>query len=192
MQKNIGPTTTRGRKIDFEKEIQKAKAFAIRRGMESEADDFAQEFAIQLFETGQARLDWSFADYLRKRFGSSRSGCGRLKQFETHGRLSIDAPIDSSEGSGSSFGDVIGDSRFSPDSSGELGDLVELIGNIRGRRGHMIYLLALEEFTRDEVAKELGVSASRVSQLLSDAREKLSFIRLLPKGVREWAVKYVI
>lgn len=115
------------------------------------------------------------------------SGLGE-KEFERawsapERRASLDAPVRSSEPDGTELGSFIADTAQSEEVVGEALSLLgrlevrRVLGDLRVRQRYVIErLYGLDGgggLTRRELAKEMGISASRVSMIDHEAREKL-------------------
>ncbi|MBL7544291.1 MAG: hypothetical protein JNL11_10760 [Bdellovibrionaceae bacterium] len=156
----------------YKRLFKKAKLYAAKRGFGDESEDFAQEYAIKCLKSGNEEcIEWDFIDYsdaqrADKRILSSPSGF-----LSKNVRVSLDAPIISSNENSTKLSDYIGVS----------GDELDNIGydeqnkSVLTRREGMIYDLYFNQrHTLRDIGARIGVSESRVSQFLSEINRKIS------------------
>lgn len=113
--------------VDYEKLFKTAKAYGIRMGLGSDAEDFAQECLIKAFEVGNIRLEYIYLNYRDHHRADKRilSGPeGSLSSFRT---VSLDAPIDSTNENSARLSDVIGVSGDDVESRSDLEFVSELL-----------------------------------------------------------------
>lgn len=178
--------------MDYERLFKRAKAFACRRGLECDSEDFAQEFCIQAFEHGKVRIDWVFADYLRENYGRTGTPGGDARAIGRARTVSLDAPINSSKEDSELLLSVVGDTQNSPDRELELRDLLRTL-NPRTEREWFLVESTLAGYTNKQIADELGVTESRVSQLfkniLSGANDMELALNFAPPETRKWVAQ---
>lgn len=171
--------------VDLEKIYERAKAYAARKGFTEHSEDFAQEASIRAFELGFApNLEWLFAGFLRKEHGDSRTGCGRTKQRGTRFAVRLDAPV--SDESDSLAHDLIGVDPRDQESGecfdrfvGVRGGVPDFSAYLKGREKEVYELVIQDELLQDEAAILLGVTHSRVSQILRLANQNIARFAML-------------
>lgn len=150
--------------VDLKALWSQAKAFALSRRVKPElADEFAQEVVLARAVSGKTHLfSWQLSDFLRKECGDLRSGAGRLRANQT----SLDAPVGEAE---ATVGDLV--AAPAPDLR-QLPNLMERTANLSAAEERILEE-TLEGVDQVELAAVLGVTPSRVCQLLAGARRKL-------------------
>lgn len=143
----------------------RARAFACRRGYASDSDDFAQEAAIYALKHGQIRLSWVFTDYLRENYGRTGTPKGDAMAIARARTIKLDAKISDSGESDELLHSVVADARSNPDRGLELRDLLTTL-RPRDERDWFLVECALAGYTQRQIGVELGLSESRVSQLM--------------------------
>lgn len=157
--------------MDYEKLMARARAFALRRGYAGDADDFSQEAAIYALKHGQIRLDWVFTDYLRKTYGSSRTLKGDAERVAGLRAVRLDHEIDDSGEGSELLHSIVADTRNCPDSGFEFTDLLATL-DPQDERDWFLVNCAFMGYTKKQMAKEIGISTSRVSQIFKAMIER--------------------
>ncbi len=147
---------------DLKKVINKAKALAIKWGFPNEAEDFGQEAALAAFENKLVKFEWTFVEYLRKRFGDTRTVSGQLRSFTQRFSKSLDAPANQDDGETLNH-DIIGSLERDPEPE-------RLSVRIKGRNKEEELILYLIEqgYLKKEIAQMFDVSPSRISQIVTE------------------------
>lgn len=110
----------------YEKLYKRAVAYAKQRGIESDAEDFAQECLIKAYEVGVINLEYVYLNYRqyhranKRILGNSNVALGATQQAW------LDASIDKSDPDSSRLGDLIGDPRNDVESITEFESIEEL------------------------------------------------------------------
>ena len=113
--------------IDYDKLYKRAVAYAKKRGIESDAEDFAQECLIKAFEVGNINLEYIFLNFRsyhradKRILGNSNAALGATQQAW------LDSSINESDPDSSRLGDLIGDSRNDVGTITELESINELV-----------------------------------------------------------------
>ena len=114
-------------KIDYDKLYKRAVVYAKKRGIESDAEDFAQECLIKAFEVGNINLEYIFLNFRsyhradKRILGNSNAALGATQQAW------LDSSINESDPDSSRLGDLIGDSRNDVGTITELESIYELV-----------------------------------------------------------------
>jgi len=155
--------------------FKRATYVAKRRGYSELADDFAQEVALNRL-SGRGRhqtIDQAFIDYLRSQYGrtgarGSGSGSGRVPKHINH--VNIDKIRDLAE------------------PTRDLAPPREFAHLFRGREAELYRAYFVEERANKSIGEELGITESRVSQLLSPIKERIRKHAILLDGYErmEW------
>ena len=141
-----------------------AVGYATRKGFANEADDFAQEYIIKMWSGRKASIAQVFVDYLRARYGGTRSVGGaarshslhRMQELNTHDSKELPAAIGHSGGDDGSFRQAL-DRAKATLSHQEL----------------TVTQMLLEDVSQQEIADFMGVDGTRVNQLVKSARKKI-------------------
>lgn len=144
-------------------EIQKlALAIARKHGHADIAEDFAQDAVVQALATRQRNVTWMLFDFLRREYGAARTASGRAKSRARRFAVPLDAPA-SSDVDGPSLADTLGSPDPEPEClRGDWRTRVDLTG-----RAAVIHELVFEqEVPARDVAGMLGVTESRISQII--------------------------
>lgn len=129
----------------------------------NDEDDCVQEVLLQYHKNGRGQtVDQAVIDYLRKT-------TGRKDNPDYEMRLNLKSGVELSE-------DIIFD-EMKPDAI----DLSLVHG-----RSREVISLSCEGYSQKEIGEKLGVTESRVSQLLEDAIAEYQVMSLVPKNLREW------
>lgn len=153
--------------------LEVAKRYAIKRGYHRESDDFASYACLRALEKGvKINLQWAFTDYMRKQYGDPRS-----KSW--HKTVYLDEPVGDTEDL------TLGNLLVAPPDEEPLPLLC-----YRSEREVFITARLVEGFRQHEIAQMLGVSRSRISQLVVRlARRSTHFdlvVGLIPPQARRW------
>lgn len=149
---------------------ERACNLAKRKGFSQCADDFAQEVAIKAFTSGFINLEWCFVDYLRKEYGRTGTPGGNARSIAMRTSKSLDAPQHGDDGL--SLHECIGGNEPEPGCFGA--DWRSFVGIRGGRRKDLIYELVFDcGFTAVEAGAMLGISESRVSQLMRPIKAEI-------------------
>jgi DNA-directed RNA polymerase specialized sigma24 family protein len=145
-----------------------AAAYATRRAYSQISEDFAQEFCIKKFTGSKQTTEQMFIDFLRKEYGDTRSAGGRLRANARHRMVSLDKPLH--EDSGESLHAIIA----SPGGESELirsswRDVVKL----GGQQALISELYFDDEWKLKEIGDYLGVTESRISQIIKQISKKI-------------------
>lgn len=147
----------------------RCKTHAIRSGYPELADDFAQEAFIGWSQGWRQTVEQAFIDFLRHQYGDPRSAVGLERQRTEARSISLDAPGGSGEGE--SLGhDFIGLPEEQPEPVRSPGGFEYLFS---GRELAIYERYFIDEATEVTIAEELGVSESRVSQILGSMKRKI-------------------
>lgn len=113
--------------IDYDKLYKRAIAYAKKRGIESDAEDFAQECLIKAFEVGNINLEYVFLNFRsfhranKRILGNSNAALGATQQAW------LDSSINESDPDSSRLSDFIGDTRDDVGTVTELESINELV-----------------------------------------------------------------
>lgn len=146
---------------DFRAIWGKAKGLACARGHSEFAEDFAQEACIAIAAGRKATLDQILTDFLRRYHGDLRTSSGRQRAYASCYAKSI---WEREGDDGLALVERIGSPGGLPETRG---------GNWRarvrltGRDATLCDLIYDQELSRTESAELLGVTESRVSQMMS-------------------------
>ncbi len=179
--------------MDYEGFRKDAIAYAKRRNCNQEqAEDFAQEYCIRAFETETEfiRMDWVFIDYLRKSHGRPGTPGGDARLTGKSRTISLDAAGESSNADSSLGHEYIGVSGVDPIDHIQRKEFQEIIGHFDGRTRDMIELY-LENKNLREIGECLGLTDSRVSQLMRQLFEKIELIKIIKAKNLAWVIKNV-
>lgn len=147
--------------------LTRAKYVAKKYGYYQLADDFAQEVLLAFIENPNRKstVDQLFIDYLRSTYG--RPG---TPGYEQRYALACPISLDIQSEDHPSLYDVIGsaesDSR-SEQSTWECSRLFE------GREAMIYALYFIEQMTESEIGSTLGITESRVSQILKNMKKEI-------------------
>ena len=148
---------------------EKAKAYASRRGMEREAEDFAQEVVELTFAGRQTSLRYLFVDFLRARSGRKGDGGYSARPIDGFGSVSIQALEDKA---GRTLDQLGG--RVEP----TMDDGLDAIGYLRSLWDPKLRCVALLRFrwgfNEIEIGHLFGVTESRVSQWIKSIQGRIS------------------
>ena len=142
--------------------------YAYYKGFGQDAEDFAQEYCIKMFEGRKASVKNIFIDYLRGRYGDSRSSFGLAKQRETRNAVDIDAA--DFKGLPVSIEDIGGEC----DSSGKRAVLCNKQKLVLTHQEISVLEKILEGYNFTSISDILGISQARVSQILKVAKGRIS------------------
>ena len=112
--------------IDYDKLYKRAVAYAKKRGIESDAEDFAQECLIKAFQVGNINLEYIFLNFRsyhradKRILGNSNAALGATQQAW------LDSSINESDPDSSRLGDLIRDPRNDVGTITELESIYEL------------------------------------------------------------------
>lgn len=150
--------------------LDRCKKYAGKRGYSQCGDDFAQDAIIKIICGRKASISQLFIDFLRKEYGDTRAS-SHISRSTT---ISLDQPIsrsrEQSEENGSLLHEYIGSSCREPE---------PLLFNWRdeshfGVIESIVADLALnKELSSKEIADYLGVSPSRISQILNKIKKNI-------------------
>lgn len=147
---------TQHRKVQTLDQLHKrAKWIATRRGYSQFADDFAQEVALLFLErpNRHSTLDQFFTDFLRSSFGDIRSRSGRARHREIRQYTDITA-------------------RRHPTTEQRYDDRLRVvIAQLSGITKSAAELF-LTDLNLEEIGQKLGVTESRISQLINGIKDK--------------------
>lgn len=158
---------------EITKLLGRAKSVAVKWGYPQCANDFAQEAFIAIANGSHPKLEWLFIDFLRREYGNSRTISGRVRQLAERYGVRLDAPASEEDAAGKLNHDCIGSTEPSPESV--LADRPPSIdyGRLQGREREFAVLTFRDEWTMQRIAGAYGVTESRVSQVLSQAKAHL-------------------
>jgi len=144
--------------IDF---INKAKKYACKKKFPQYADDFSQEAAIAFYQNKNdfINMDFLWISFLRKQFGEGRSKKGKAKSEGRLNQLFID--------------NILEQRLISHDSIDEFltkDELYKFTHLFEGKKEYIFIRYYIEDETEIQISKELGVTESRISQLIKDIR----------------------
>lgn len=148
---------------EIKKIQERARKHARARGYSQHADDFAQEAIIKLLADRRATIDQLFIDFLRHEYGDTRSPGGRGRSRANHTRQSLDEPQNGKE-DGLSLHELI--AGPGGDTNSERGNWKSRV-NLRGRDALIFEMRFDLEMSELEIAEALGVTESRICQLLN-------------------------
>lgn len=161
--------------MDYERIRKQCEAFARRKGFPQDAEDFASEVLIYLIQhpdcPGLFINRW-FVGFLRKHYGDTRLPGGLAKS-----RARLDAGAVSSE-------DVASHTPSGP-TPRQIGRRLAGISGTEKQVYAALEVLGQERSGRD-VADELGVTESRVSQMVGDIKKRLSEAIILEECLPEY------
>lgn len=166
---------------EIKKYQERCKAHARRQGHSELADDFAQEAIIQKAIAGRkTTIQNLFIDFLRKEYGDTRSPGGRARSSAMRYGTSLDqkAPGDDA----TLLHELVASPERDPEAFGSSWrDAV----TFRGRDAVIAELLLDDEASNENVASYLGVSPSRVSQVMRRVKKEIEssvmFQEVLPE-----------
>lgn len=166
----------------IEKLYKRAIAVGKRKGLQDEeAEDFASWLAIKWLEGKyqHSTLDQSLIDYRRGEHGDSRSDSGRLRQSATRRGISL-TPDETDERGQAALRlaeRAIADGTGEPEEQRAFD--FDPADYLSGRYRWAYELVMQDELTMKQAAAIMGVSESRVSQVLSVANSHVKRITLL-------------
>lgn len=141
--------------INYERLYKTAVAYGKKRGLNDDAEDFAQECLIKAYEVGAINLEYIYLNYTQYQRADKRilSGpCGALSGFRT---VSLDAPVDSSNEDSGRLSDLIGDTRNELGDGQDLNDLVSLYRSIarlaRTETARKWAIMIYEEWLKEQI-----------------------------------------
>ena len=143
----------------------KAVSYARSKGLQNDAEDFAQEACLEIIGGRKAGLRFLLIDYLRRRYGRSRERGLTPKFFEQRYWMPIDKPDEAGTPFHQPAGDIGGQPEF------ERGDWLSRI-DIYGRESEIFDLIVIDGMKEAEVGEDFGITESRVSQVMKVVREK--------------------
>lgn len=167
-----------------EEEIKKfqkrARHVATKSGYRELADDFAQEIFVEFLQNPDrgATVDQLFIDYLRRTHGRPGTPGGDARIYARNHTVSIDEWVDGESKeiqlpASSTIGDIDECSRYDFECSRydfDIGRLALLFG---GREAEIFTLYFVEHWTEKTIGKLIGVSESRVSQILKGMKKEI-------------------
>jgi len=176
--------------LEFKTLTAKAIAYAKHRGYANIAEDFAQEFLIETLKGRMISLEYVLIDFLRREYGSLRKGgsiTGRARSFallsfhpirdcEEIDELGRYFAVPQSYVSACRLYD-----RGRASDEGSSRDDPRLLGRV----GMIIDRLLAGDLQQD-IAFSLGVTPSRISQLVKPAKEKLEKENMLREHFEEY------
>jgi hypothetical protein len=112
--------------IDYESLYKRAIAYAKRRGIDSDAEDFAQECLIKAFQIGKINIEYVYLNFVSKHRANKRILGNSNAALGANAQSWLDASIDSSNADGSRLGDFIRDTRDELESVTEIESIREL------------------------------------------------------------------
>lgn len=131
---------------DYERAHKVALAYANKNGGKEIAEDFAQEYCLQLLEGKTANIHWQYTNYFRKYYGDTRSKCNRtyftsIKNENLIFYQDYDTPILQEE-------------------------LMQLAKKRLSATKLWVLSLYMRGYSQPEIAKTLGLNQSRICQIL--------------------------
>ncbi len=156
-------------KDEIEQFRKRARYVARKRGHPQLAEDFAQEIFVAFARGRRATLDQLFIDFLRKYQGDSGTDRGRARQDARARAVSLDEPAGPESG-GMLRHELVGGAGGDPESRLDHLGASHLFGGVEAQ---VYQLHFVEQLPLGECALALGVSASRVSQLVGRMRETI-------------------
>lgn len=150
----------------------RAKHVAVKRGYPELADDFSQEIFIAFARGWHSTLDQLFTDYLRKEYGNTRTPGGLEKRLAKSRTVSLDEPCSETE-SGAHFHELIADPRSIKERAESDIDFQDLSFLFTGRQVEIFSLYYLEEWSTATIGDWLGLTESRISQLLKLIKKEI-------------------
>ena len=156
---------------EYKRIFKKARAYAVKRGFADEADDFAQEYAIQCLKCGfDRKLEWSFKDYSDAQRADKRilsSPAGYLSKDVT---VRINFSAERSGENQSEFGDHIGAARNDMDSIRNNEQYRQILTD----KEYMIYeMFFIENQTLKSIGNYFGFTESRSHQYIKIIKNKI-------------------
>ncbi len=153
--------------MDFERIRKTCEAVARRKGFPQDAEDFAGFVLLDIVEHKRDAvfIEHRFVDFLRKHYGRTGTPGGDAKQ-----RARLGSGATSSE-------DVASDAPSGPHTS-QIGRRIALILGTERQRHIAGEVLDAERSVVD-VAGEIGVSPSRVSQVLGPVKQRIQEVIIL-------------
>jgi len=143
----------------------KAACYARSKGLQNDAEDFAQEACLAALKRSSVRLSSLFIDYLRQQYGRSRERGHTPKLYERRYWVPIDEPDEDGKPFHQPSGDIGGQPEF------EREDWLSRI-DIYGRESEIFDLIVIDGMKEAEVGEDFGITESRVSQVMKVVREK--------------------
>lgn len=110
--------------MDYDKLFKRALAYGTKKGLGSDAEDFAQECLIRAFEVGPINLEYVFLNYREFHRADKRILSGPEGQLSSFRTVSLDTPVDSENADSAKLSDYIGEPGPDVEGRGEL-DLVD-------------------------------------------------------------------
>lgn len=145
-----------------------AKAYAVKRGHGSIAEDFAAQVVIDLIEGRPDNLDWLLTDFLRQEYGDTRSISGSAKSACRLSGRSLDQPANPE--SSMCLAECIGSPE--PDAA-PVGSNWRSRVVFFGKQALLASLYFDHEMNQKTIANMLGVSEARVGELLRPIKNKI-------------------
>lgn len=156
---------------EVERVLRGARAYAAKRGHSELADDFSQEVFIARSRGWTSTLEQLFSGYLRTLDGDPRTLVGAERRIAKARTVSLDAPA-GDEDDGTLRHDLIGYSREHPEHIER--DRTPSLA-LTGRNAQIYDLAELDGLNQREIAERLGITASRICQLLKPMQRQEEF-----------------
>jgi DNA-directed RNA polymerase specialized sigma subunit len=166
---------------DYQK---RARNVACGFGLRDDADDFAQEAIIQQLSGRKATLKQLCIDYIREKYGRTGAHGSVKSTARADARtntVSIDQPVRSD--SETRLHDIIRSDDRDPES---LGHAWRDRHHANGVRGLICDLYFDQDMRLEEIAELLGVTGSRISQLMRQVKAKISDCALIAEKYSEY------
>lgn len=148
----------------------KIKAYIARKlipALHDELDDATQYVAMRVFENPSASWEYCFYDWLREN-GYGDRGKVAAKTMSISTRVGLGT---NDEGDCESLLDI-GSESEEPNFSNKI-DAERMIGFLKGRRREIALMRFVDDMSEQEIANRHQVTESRISQLLSEAINKM-------------------
>lgn len=174
-QDRLGMNEVTSVRQQYRRETALATAYARSRGLSAErAEDFAQDWAIKKFvKSTKQSFAQAYIDFLRVEFGNTRSASGSKKSND---RRYTDAPSEYVERRADTSGEGFGYSKRDLEKRLALLDQTE----------YYVTKRLLDGAAQHDVAKDLGLTASRIYQIMRDVKEKTQVADLSKEFEVDW------
>lgn len=159
---------------DIRKYQKKARYVAAKSGYPELAEDFSQELFVEFLQNPErgATVDQLFIDYLRRINGRPGTPGGDARILARANTISIEAISDDGKRKEIQLPsyDDSRDVDNDPGSNSAVGRFAYLF---RGREAQIYQLYFVDEITEEDIGALLGVTNSRISQILKIIKKKI-------------------